>query len=237
MTRLLALLLILVPWPAAAANICDYWPTIQAGRQQIVQFQATQGTAQWLGLTQRYVNRGSVGGYPVLRLDDFNSTGWLDAWEMRCDSGRGWLEVADHFPGGNHKVYTVGKEIPWGGTVEVGQVINLPVHVNVAASTGETSGIHNWGRQILTFEELLPTMTLPSGLVFDNVLKVHLLHSWCKANSDCSYPANQWTWKVRYWFAPGVGIVQIQYLQSPNQTFDPPRIDYAKAVIVTHEMP
>ena len=234
MTRLFALLMLLVPWPAAAANICDYWPVIPAGRQQVVQFQATQGTAQWLGLTARYVNRGTVGGQPVLRMDEWSGQGWQDAWELRCVNGE-WLEVGDWTPAG-HKVYTIGKEIRWGGNVSVGQTFSNQIHVNVAASTGETTGIHNWGTQIVTFEEAIPSLTTLSGEVYTDVLKINVTQSWCIA-AYCAWPAGQATWRMRYWLARGIGIVQVQYLQAPGQTFDPPRIDYAKAAIVTQEMP
>lgn len=230
---------LIVCWPLIAApggvavDLRHYWPSPAAGRQLVIQTEASQGGNVWLGTTHRYVNRGKVRGADVLRLDDFGAPGWLDAWELRND-GAQTLEVADWFPSG-HKVYEVGREISWGGIQSVGDVIARTIHVDVAASTGETVGPQNWGTQQLTFEAQGP-LTLPSGLTFPDTVQLRMFQSFCLTYA-CTWPAEQATWVTRHWFAPGVGIVQTQYLKAPGQAFDPPRIDYATSITTTWETP
>lgn len=232
--QLPAALIVLWAFPAAALDMRDYWPSLPTGRQQITQNEASQGGNTWFGLTQRYVNRGTVRGNPVLRLDDFNGTGWLDAWELRND-GSQILEVGDQFPSG-HKVYEIGKEFSWGGVVNVGDVIIRTVHVDVAASVGEVVGPHNWGTEVLTVEAFHPTFTNGAGLAFTDVVQVRMFQSFC-ITSACTWPTGQATWITRHWFAPGKGIIQTEYLTVNSAPVSPQRIDSATSIITTWETP
>jgi hypothetical protein len=208
----------------------DYWPDLAANRQLVMQTKASQGGSIWMGLTHRYVNRGLVRNLPVMRLEDHLNGTMLDAWELR-DDGTQMLEVADWF-GAQHKVYEVGKEFTWGGVVNVGQVITRTIHVDVAASVGETTGPQNWATEELTIEALHGTLTLPNGLVFSNAVQVKMFQSFCITYA-CGWPSGQATWITRHWFAPGQGIVQTEYLMVNSATVSPQRLDYVEAIPLT----
>src|SRR5688572_11688897 len=186
-----------------------YWPTLAEKKQLIVQEHATQNGNTWMGPTRRYVNRGQVRDHDVLRLDDFNASGWLNAWELR-DDGTQMLEVADQFPAGKHKVYEVGKEFSWGGEQNVGDVVTRQIHVDVAASQGEVVAPQNWATAKLTFEDLLPSFTNLGGMTFSDVVVVQMFQSFC-ITAQCQWPSGQATWRGRYWLAPGVGFVQTEF--------------------------
>jgi hypothetical protein len=132
--------------------------------------------------------------------------------------------------GSVHKVYVVGKEIQWGGVMNLYDVVSRSLQVDVSASTGVSSGYWNYGTQQITFSAFYSSFTTDAGLVFSNVVKLHIFQSWC-ANAGCSYPTGQSIWTMDYWLAPGVGIVQIDYL-SPST-----RRDYALSLAETWPTP
>jgi len=217
---------------AQSVDIRNYWPQPAVNNQLITQ----DYTLAWGPLTKtilhRYVKRGVVRGNPVYRLDDYLSTGWIDAWEYRND-GTNILEVAD-FVGGQHIVYSVGNEILWGGIQNIGDVLSRSVIVDVSASSGVTAGYWNYGHNSVTYSALLPTFTNDGGLTFSNVLKLHVFQSWC-ANTGCAYPSGQLIWTVDYWFAPSVGIIQTDYLSAPAPFTA--RRDFALTISETWETP
>lgn len=235
MTRIIAALFCLIAWPAAAFNMQSYFPTLAADEQLLVQTETAHYGAPIRSTLHRYVNRGTVGGNPVQRLDDYNASGFLDAWELRWNGSK-MLEVADWFSPTHHKVYTVGKEISWGGVQNVNDMTSRQVHVNVAASQGETVGPQNWGTVVMTYEALLPTFTNVGGMDFTNVVVVRVFQSFC-ITTACTWPNGQATWITRHWLAPGLGFVQIEYIQNPNGPWNPTRFDYAISINRTWETP
>lgn len=209
--------------PAAALDMRDYWPSLGSNQQLVSQDLASQNGSIWMGLSHRYVNRGLVRDFPVMRLEDWLSTGLVDAWELRND-GTQMLEVADWF-GSQHKVYEVGKEFTWGGVVNVGDVIVRTIHVDVAASIGETVGPQNWATQELRIEAAYPTFTNPAGVTFTDVVQVKMFQSFC-ITWACGWPSGQSTYVTRHWFARGLGIIQTEYLMINSVSVSPQRIDY-----------
>lgn len=216
---------------SSAYDMRDYWPNPAAGEQLLVQDATIAYGPEILSVLHRYRRGPIVSGVQTLQLDDYISTsGWIDQWELKPDATAGILEYADRYVG-SRLVYKAGKEIKWGKTLSVNDVIlSNPVEVDVAASSGVTAGPWNYGYNSLTIEEFIPSFTNDGGLVFSNVLKVYLYQSFC-IDAACSYPAGQNIWKNRYWLAPGVGIVQTDYI-APDV-----RRDYAKTITRTVAMP
>lgn len=210
-------------------DLRTYWPNPAAGEQLIVQDRTqANGGGTFKNVLRRYVNRGTVDGNPVVRLDEFNHSGWLDAWEYR-DDGSQILEVGT-WQGAIHKVYKTGKEIPWGGVQNVGDMIERQLEVDVSKSTGVTPGYWNYGYQKITFTDFLPSFTNDGGLTFENVVKLSVFQSWCGAQG-CAYPDGQNIATMDYWLAPGVGMIQIDS-QAPTV-----RLNYASSIDTTWETP
>jgi hypothetical protein len=207
-------LLFATPAHAQTVDLRDYWPQ-PAATLQIINQDWAQTSPTFRSVLRRYVKRGQVRGVDVYRLDAYINTGWLSAWEYR-DDGTQILEVATELPG-SHLVYEVGKEIQWGGVMTLNDVVTRAVHVDVAASTGVTSGYWNWGTQKITFAAFYSSFTTGAGLTFSNVVKLNNFQSWC-ANSGCSYPSGQNIWTQNYYLAPGVGVVQIDYVSPTTRT-------------------
>jgi hypothetical protein len=206
-----------------------YWPQPAAGTQLIVQSKTDAfSTPGHKTITRRYVNRGTVEGNPVMRMDEYNSTGWLSGWEF-YDDGTQLLEVGTA-QSASHKIYKAGKEIQWGGEMDLEQVSARSLEVDVAKSSGVTAGYWNYGYQRIELKEFIESFENDGGLTFCDVVKLNVLQSWC-ATSGCAWPTGQSVVTLDYWLAPGVGIVQLDYL-TPNA-----RRDYASAVVETWETP
>lgn len=210
-------------------DLRTYWPSPAEGEQIVVQDRTqANGGGTFKNVLRRYVNRGEVNDLPVIRLDEFNHSGWLDAWELR-DDGTQILEVGT-WQGTVHKVYKAGKEIPWGGAQNVGDVIERQLEVDVAKSSGVTAGYWNYGYQKITITDFLPTFTNDGGMTFSDVVKMNVFQSWCSA-AGCAYPSGQNITILDYWMAPGVGMIQIDS-QTPTV-----RRNYASSVTNTWETP
>lgn len=214
-------------------DLRTYWPNPASGKQLIVQDEGVNGGAPFFATTHRYVKRGQLGGHDVLRKETYNSTGWLNAWQLR-DDGTQMLEVGDEFPG-KHLVYETGKEFTWGGQQQVGDIVTRQVHIDVAASTGVQTGPDNWATAKLTVEDCLPSFTNLGGMTFCDVVVVQMFQSFCR-DAQCAWPAGQSTWRTRYWFAPDVGFIQTEFLQNPNGPISG-RKNYAVGILETWETP
>ena len=206
-------------------NMIDYWPNPATGEQLLVQDATKAYGPETLSVLHRYKKGGTVNGLQCIQLDDYTSNGWVDAWEYRFDATAGMLEVGDK-TSNSHLVYFSGKEIKWGNVQNVGDSISGSIQVDVSKSSGVSAGAWNYGSWALNVEAVLPTFTNDGGLVFANVVQIWSLQSWCKDNA-CVYPSGQNITQSRYWLAPGVGIIQTDYL-APSA-----RRDYAKSVTRT----
>jgi hypothetical protein len=205
-----------------------YWPDPATGEQLVVQERTSAYPSIPKALLRRYVKRGTVEGNPVVRMDEYSGQGWQSGWEMR-DDGTQMLEVGTA-QASSHKVYKAGKEIHWGGVLEIGVPAGRSLEVDVSKSTGVTAGYWNYGYQQIELKEFICSFTNDGGLTFADVVKLGVFQSWCAA-SGCAYPGGQSIVTMDYWLAPGVGIVQVDYL-TPNA-----RRDYAVGVLETWETP
>lgn len=205
---LVAYFVLLMPSAFAqqTVNMADYWPNPAVGEQLLVQHAVYGGAPDNLAVLSRFRRGGSVNGFPVIQLDDYISTGWLDAWEYRFDPTHGVIEVANKFPG-KRQVYKNLKWIPWGGIVSIPSSFGQSIEVDVPNSTGVSVGPSNYGYQGITFHEVLPTFTNLGGMTFSNVVRMSVLQSWCNTWT-CTYPSQQTVYNMDYWIAPGVGIIQ-----------------------------
>jgi len=210
-------------------DMADYWPNPVTGEQILVQDATDAYGPGTLSVLHRYRKGGTVNNLPVIQLDDYITTGWLDAWEYRFDATHGMIEVANKFPG-KRQVYRANKWIPWGGVVTIGGSIGQGLEVDLTKSTGVAAGPSNYGWQSIQFEELIPEFTNDGGLEFQDVVKIYVEQSWC-INAACAYPSGQSIYQMRYWLAPGLGFVQIDYILPTA------RRDYAKSVTKTVAMP
>lgn len=207
-------------------DLRNYWPNPATGEQLVVQDKTSAYGPELKTILRRYVKRGTVDGHSVIRLDEYGSTGWIDGWEYR-DDGSQILEVGTA-QGSAHKVYKIGKEIPWGGVQNVNDVVTRSLEVDVAKSSGVSAGYWNYGYQKIELKDFISSFTNDGGLTFSDVVKMGVFQSWC-ANSGCAWPSGQTYVQMDYWLAPGIGIVQVDYL-TPTA-----RRDYASAILTTWE--
>lgn len=209
-------------------DMAAYWPNPPQGQQLMVQDCSVAWGAEAMTVLRRYRRIGAVNGQPLIQLDEYTSGGWLSAWEYRHDPTHGVIETANRFPG-VRMAYKPGKWIIWGGQMTVGQNIQQGIEVDLPASTGVVSAPGNYGWQSVTFEALHPTFTSGSGAAYSDVVQIRVLQSWCK-NWTCAFPAGQNVFEIRYWLAPAVGIVQVEYIAPDART------DFARHVFNTAAM-
>jgi len=215
---------------AQSVNMADYWPSPAVGEQLLVQDATLAYGPEVLSVLHRYRVGAPIGGKAVTQLDDYiTTTGWLDAWFL-YKNGPSIIEIANTFPVNKRNIYKVGKEITWGATMNVGDVTQGSIEIDLTKSTGIVAGPSNYGWQRITYEAFLPTFTNDGGLAFTNVVRMRVFQSWCKTNA-CDYPAGQSSYEMTYWMAPGLGMIQIDYI-SPTV-----RRDYAKSVTRTALIP
>jgi hypothetical protein len=208
-----------------SVNMADYWPLPALGRELLVQDVTGAGT---LMVLRKYRRIAPVSGIPVVRLDEYTEAGWVSAWEYRHDPTHGVIETANRFPG-VFQPYKTGKWIIWGGQMAVGQTVQQGVEVDLRRATGVTQGPGNFGWQSVTLVAVHPTFTNAGGMTFANVAEIKVVQSWCKTWT-CDFPAGQNVFDLRYWLAPGLGMIQVDYDGADA------RIDYARSTTEVLEM-
>lgn len=222
-----------------------YWPNPAAGKQLLVQHATrySPGGPVADGILWRYVRGGQIGGHDVVRLDNYISDAllWYDFWKYRADPVEGLIEVADAARASDavmsptkNIVLKAAKPIKWGGVQNVGDSITHPCEIDVAASTGVPSGPWIYGTNSVEFLDFLPTFTNEGGMVFADVVKIRFLQGWC-ATAACDYPAGQNLYAAVDWFAPGLGPIQVDFIDP--QTHALIRREWARAVTETTAMP
>lgn len=159
-------------------------------------------------------------GSDSLLLTDFDAhLNFKDQWFMRVDSTGQVIEWLDKYP--NNKVINLEK--PFGAPIEWGSVQNIG---DTLVTYPKMNPLKSWppafssGVQIVVFEDVLDTLTMPSGTVYTDVLQFTYLQSW-----GSGYGTG-----ARYWMPKNVGPVQLQWLaQDPS---DPTR----RKMIETNKM-
>jgi hypothetical protein len=169
-----------------------------------------------------------------------------DTWYLRRRKGvlveyRDDLKLATN-PNIIRVIYRPGREINWGGRYELPpgrSTTESSIAVDAQRSDAyfSTSPASQYGYTSTKLEAILPTFTA-GPYTYEDVAVVYHYQSICldKAcnpdapvyNAKGAQVGGAQVWQLRYWLAPGKGIIQTQYLQSSNVKGDPTkgRIDF-----------
>ena len=191
-----------------AINVVDFWPFDLVDTTKRRTFKYADKTGVVAPFSSTFYFDASLG---ALICSDSDENGvWHDNWLLQYSPVLGVIEVADWYPQTNSWLAAlfgpVQKEvlsnpICWGGAVAVPSTISNSPKYNPLASTPIYCASGS-GFQAISFETLLPSMTLNNGTTYENVLQFVYAQSWGgKAPTG-----------ARYWMAKGVGPIAIQWL-------------------------
>jgi hypothetical protein len=168
-------------------NVADYWPIPQPGHTIVKTFNNNY--------SQVIESAPEGGAYLVETQNNI----WQDTWHYKYDHGRGILEDYDLYPGGKRTQMQGGKEIIWGSRVNVGDVVQGQCEIIGILGIG-----NQFGWQKVQFDAVIPTVTLPSGVVLTDVLEIEYWQYWESmgpAGGDLSKGA-------KIFLAKGIGFIQ-----------------------------
>ena len=185
--------------------VAAYWPFFKTTERRWFHYVDATGTCPSVSSLFSY----DLATDSMLCKDyDANGT-WLDTWYLQYDPSLGLKEWRDDYPQKNALLKSVfgpvqeevlSTPILWGNLISIGQIIsNYPTY-NPTKSWPPFCVIGN-GYQVVVFEALLPSLTLASGVVHQNVLQFSYAQTW-----------NGKTTGARYWNALEVGPVALQWI-------------------------
>jgi len=198
--------------------VASYWPFFTT--TEVRTFSYTDKTGKVAPFSSLFSYSSSTN---CMLCEDYDQGVYQDTWYLQYDPTLGVKEVRDDYPQTNAflasifgptKKELLSSPILWGNEVEVGQVVTSSPSYNTFGSTPPLIGT---GFQAVLFEELLPSLTLASGKVYDNILQFSYAQTW-----------NSVTTGARYWMAEGVGPIAISWLAygpAGNITSVQPRCD------------
>jgi hypothetical protein len=176
-------------------NVPTYWPIPATGQSITKLFDN--------GFKEMIVPAPSTAGGGAW-LEEWDNNAWTDTWHYRIDPVRGVLEDYDYTPTSNPKMVP-GKEIIWGGEVEIGQTIQAQCE-----TAGGPLGIGaQYGWQEVAFQALLPNFSTPGG-EFENVLQLEYWQYWTSYGAAGGMLSRG----AIMWLAEGLGFVQIEWTQN-----------------------
>lgn len=205
-------------------NVVEYWPFDLFGTTHTRTFSYTDKTGVIPNFSSKFWYRKSLN---QLVYSDYNAAGvWQDDWHMTYDPKRGVQEVSDWYPQksntlgaifGPTQKQNLSTPIFWGNVVTIGQIVsNNPVY-NPLTSTPPYC-VHGSGTQAVSFEAILPELTLSTGITYTNVLQFVYSQSWNGGK----------VMGGRYWMAHGLGPIAISWMafdKSGNIIAQEPRCD------------
>lgn len=186
----------------------DYWPKPTVGNLVKIDYGITAGQR----LRSIFSNSGDN---KIWHQDDYTDDKWTATWINNYfyidDNGKqkGIVEIADWYPARNWlqnifspisvTTFYKGYEIPWGGVQKVGDVIDAKLWINPLKSSFPTWG--STGRQVVKFVKRYFTFkTVDKKQTYTDVVEI----TYDQTFGDKTAGA-------RYWYAKGIGIVQMQW--------------------------
>ena len=184
----------------------DYWPKPNEGELYRIDYGVTAG-----------LHLSSIFSYHdgnIWYQDDYTDDKWTATWVNKyhyTNNGEdiGIIEIADWYPSttwinklfGKIKVtgFWPGYEIPWGGVQKVGDVIDKKLMISPFHST--PLAWFTSGRQVVKFVGRYDSMTLiDKSATYNDVIEITYDQSFASKTAG-----------ARYWYARGVGIIQMQW--------------------------
>ncbi|MBP7844289.1 MAG: hypothetical protein KA116_05695 [Proteobacteria bacterium] len=205
-----------------------YWPTPTAGYAVINELSYTGAAGPVTYQIQRYTNAGKNGFY----LEDYiiNESGtqnWRDSWVYKVDSTQGVLEIIDTTPTSVANLQSY--PLKHGKTL----FKNTPF-VNTAYGTlenhdGSVMG-YFWNNYFIQLVDVKRQVTLPGGTFKDVVVQSEQQITQITTNG-VSAPIE--TIRYRFYFAKGIGIIAIQWLDANWAPTQNPLLYLTKSCVVS----
>lgn len=192
----------------------DYWPHPKVGELVKIDYGVTAG----LHLSSICSNSGDN---KIFYLDDYTDNVWTATWVNdyyhvdKNGIAKGLMETEDWYPAksyqkvwGNIRAtkFVPGYEIPWGGVQKIGDKIDAKLIIDPVRSTFFTAPA--FGRQVVEFVSRSDTFTVGSKTYYDVV----------EITYDQTFGSK--TAGARYWFAKGMGIVQMKWRSNGSDVGD-----------------
>jgi hypothetical protein len=227
----------------------EYWPSLAPGKTLIKHLSTDKYGPPFENMRSRY--SGQMDG--SIQKQDFvytapNVFSYIDTWYLKTENGtlleyRDDLSIDGVISSG---VYIPGKEINWGNIytlsgskkVTEGQFIIDPT--TSSAAYPETAP-NRYGYAYFKLENILPTLTVGSNM-YKTVAVVYHYQTVCLDNGcDTTKPiynssgkqtGGAFEWELRFWLAPGKGIIQTEYISNSQFSVDSEkgRIDYVSKI-------
>ncbi len=190
-------------------DLAAYWPSPERGSPiEIIDCYLSQ-TGQPITTKRNVYTSAEFAGKPILRIDEFDPNGkWNDAWLLRKEL-RGVVEFGDIYPKGHISLFRYGKELLWGGVMEIGETVENDVEIDLSASTGVYPFIGQYGKNKTTLIDVMPSFTNGAGLTFNDVAVIHNVQTFYNFGKTKLFGKR--VYEARHWQAKGIGIVQIDY--------------------------
>lgn len=185
----------------------DYWP-----KPTLTKSISQEGT-NYDGGTLKSTFAVDPNDSNIIWQDEYVNGKWQDRWIIKTGPDQ-VVETADIYPAMRYQFWTSkritafvpGKEIKWGGTQKLGDIINEPCKISWFRSTLFTPGIT--GNQVVEFYDQYTNFTVADGSAqYKDVLEVIYDQTW-----------NNKTAGARMWFARGIGIVQLSWRDTFKDT-------------------
>lgn len=143
-------------------------------------------------------------GLQAITLTDTDGTlAMLDRWHLALDPARGVIEYQDDAANGNRYVYI--QPLRWGGQANIGDRFDGQLQLDPEQSIGIPPDDRAYGWSSVVVAAITDIET-PAGK-FSDVVRLDWSQSWC-ADAGCTTTNDN---VGSYYFAPGVGIVQMDW--------------------------
>jgi hypothetical protein len=223
--------LVVLPLPAnitsPTARMADLWPTSAERSKSLLRVYdhiGDSGTTKFhLVQKTKWINQ--IGSSKFVAVEDWVKNGqgifvWVSTWYLRVDLDGTVTEYADSTAMYDaayesqsrwlELTYLPGKEIKWGGVLNIGDTIENPVEINSTSkinfpdstSSSYPQNALRFGYNKLTYVKDFADASR-SGSFFT------LYQTFCGVSS-CAAPDSWEVW-VNYYMTPGLGIVRMDY--------------------------
>lgn len=233
--------------PPVEINMLDYWPAPDGGSRLIKHISTDFYGKPFEGMRSIYdrTSRDTFTKQDFI-LKSADRPTHHDTWYLKRQNQR-LIEYRDDLRLGTgtslfRVVYRKGREIDWGGRYSLSPTSNttesrILVDVQKSNSFFETAQPSRHGYASTKLEAVLPTF-VAGPFTYQNVAVLYHYQSMCLDKAcDPRTPiydgrgkqtGGAQIWELRYWLAPGKGIIQTQYLRTSNVKTDASkgRIDY-----------
>ena len=189
-------------------SVLQYWPfdLVASRKTRIFKYVDPTGAVPTISSVYSY---DSAAG--ELNLAQYDAEGaWQCSWRLVYEPDLGVCEVSDWYPQtsvfekilfGAIQRENLSAPIVWGNEIEIGDVVRSTPTYDGITSTPPFC-VNGSGEQFVKFEVMLQQLTLADGTVYKNVLQFYYAQTWDGRTEG-----------ARYYCAPGVGPVAIEWLE------------------------